>query len=104
MYNVHMIRLGKVRFEWDDEKEKLNRKKHKIAFDEAVTIFINSPLQIFFDPDHSESEDRYIAIGISIRSRILVVVHCESHSGTLVRIISARRATKREQTLLHGGR
>jgi uncharacterized protein len=99
-----MIQIGRVKFEWDGEKDKINRKKHKIAFAEAATIFINSPLQIFFDPDHSESEDRYIAIGISVHSRTLVVVHCESHNGTLVRIISARRATKFEQRLLRGGK
>jgi uncharacterized DUF497 family protein len=104
MYNVHMIRFGKVRFEWDEEKNKLNKSKHKIDFAEAATIFLNTPLQIFFDPDHSESEDRYIAIGISIHNRTMVVIHCESHSGTIVRIISARKATKREQKLLRGGK
>lgn len=104
MYNVHMLRLGKVTFDWDEEKERVNRRKHGIAFDEAATIFIGSPLRVFFDPDHSEAEDRYIAIGISMHSRTLVVVHCESLNGSHVRIISARRATKREQKLLHGGR
>ncbi len=99
-----MIQLGKVRFEWDEKKDKINQKKHRIAFDEAVTIFINSPLQIFFDPDHSESEGRYIAVGISIHSRTLVVIHCENQNGTIVRIISARKATRREQKLLYGGK
>jgi uncharacterized DUF497 family protein len=99
-----MIQIGKVRFEWDEEKNKANRNKHKIDFAEASTIFLNTPLQVFFDPDHSESEDRYIAIGISLHNRTLVVIHCESYNGTIVRIISARKATKREQKLLHGGK
>ncbi len=103
MYNVHMIRIGKVTFEWDENKNLLNKKKHKIAFQEAATIFLNTPLQVFFDPDHSEKEDRYIAIGISLHNRVLIVVHCESKSGAIVRIISARKATKIEQKLLHGG-
>ena len=97
-----MIHFGKVRFEWDEEKNRLNRSKHRIDFSEAATIFLNTPLQVFFDPDHSEAEDRFVAIGISIHSRTLVVVHCESHRGTVVRIISARKATKREQKFLHG--
>lgn len=99
-----MFKLGKVKFEWDDEKEQLNKNKHKITFSEAATIFLNAPLQVFFDPDHSNSEDHFIAIGISIHSRTLVVVHCESQSGTIVRIISARKATKCEQKRLHGGK
>ena len=104
MYNVRMIQLGKVKFEWDEEKERLNKHKHRITFGEAATIFLNTPLQVFFDPDHSDSEDRFIAIGISLHSRTLVVIHCESQSGTVVRIISARKATKREQKRLHGGK
>lgn len=60
------------------------------------------PLRVVFDPDHSEKEDRYIAIGISIKSRTLVVVHCESEDGKLVRIISARKATKNEAKILLG--
>jgi uncharacterized DUF497 family protein len=103
MYNVHMIQLGKVRFEWDEKKNSLNRTKHRVEFGEAATIFLNTPLRVFFDPDHSEFEDRFVAIGISVNSRTLVVVHCESHSGARVRIISARKATKQEQKLLYGG-
>lgn len=97
-----MIRFGKVKFEWDEEKNKLNKSKHRVDFSEAATIFLNTPLRVFFDPDHSDSEDRFIAIGISINNRTLVVVHCESRSETTVRIISARKATKGEQKRLHG--
>ncbi|OFZ14434.1 MAG: hypothetical protein A2Z20_09310 [Bdellovibrionales bacterium RBG_16_40_8] len=97
------MRVGKVNFEWNEGKNDLNKKKHGVDFREAATIFLNSPIRIFFDPDHSEDEERYVAIGISINSRTLVVVHCESLEGITVRIISARKATKQEQRLLHGG-
>jgi len=103
MYNVCMIKLGRVSFEWDESKNRQNKNKHHIDFREAATIFINTPLRVFFDPDHSETEDRYLAIGESLHSRTLVVVHCESNSGHKVRIISARKATKTELKLLFGG-
>ena len=93
MHNVHM----EVRFEWDDEKNKENQRKHGVSFEEAITIFVNLPLEVFFDPDHSIDEERYIAIGVSEKSRVLLVVHCENEKGSVVRIISARKATKREQ-------
>lgn len=98
-----MIQIGKVKFEWNDEKNDQNKKKHNVDFREAITIFLNTPIRIFFDPDHSENEDRYVAIGISINSKTLVVVHCESHDGMVVRVISARKATKQEQKRLFGG-
>ncbi|MGK5090358.1 BrnT family toxin [Bdellovibrionota bacterium FG-2] len=94
--------MGQVTFEWDEKKNSANRDKHGISFEEAATIFLNVPFRVMFDPDHSDSEDRYLAIGISLKSRILLVVHCENESGTRVRIISARKATKNEQAYLHG--
>ncbi len=97
------ICIGPVVFEWDNKKNVQNRAKYHVNFEEAVTIFFNLPLKVVFDPDHSENEDRYIAIGISIKSRTLIVVHCESETGKLVRIISARKATKYEKTGLLGG-
>lgn len=100
MYNVNM----NIEFAWDQAKELINIRKHSISFDEASTIFMNSPLEIFFDPDHSADEDRYIAVGFSQKNRCLIVVHCENISGTQIRIISARRATKREQHKVFGGR
>ncbi len=99
MYNVHIV----VRFVWDDDKNRENIKKHGISFEEAKTIFFNTPLEIFYDPDHSQSEDRYIAVGMSEKGRMLLVVHCENPSGTEIRIISARKATKKEQQTVFGG-
>ena len=97
-----MIRVGAVTFDWDEEKNALNKKKHGISFEEAITIFFSAPLFVFHDPDHSANEDRFIAFGFSAANRILAVVHCENESGNLVRIISARRATKKEQKKLFG--
>lgn len=100
MYNVHM----KLKFEWDQSKSHDNQKKHRISFKEATTIFVNAPLAIFFDPDISSDGDRYIAVGFSDKHRVLLVVHCENSKGTLIRIISARRATKQERTSVFGGK
>ena len=100
MYNVHM-ELG---FVWDEEKNEQNQIKHGVSFEEASTIFASFPLEIFFDPDHSEAEERYIAFGFSDRGRVLLVVHCENKTGTEIRIISARKATAREQEQVFGGR
>jgi uncharacterized DUF497 family protein len=100
MYNVHM----KLRFVWDERKNKQNQAKHGVSFEEASTIFANFPLEIFFDPDHAKDEHRYIAFGFSDRGRVLLVVHCENRTGTEIRIISARKATAREQAQVFGGR
>jgi uncharacterized DUF497 family protein len=93
-----------VRFVWDNAKNAENRRKHRVSFEEAMTIFRNFPLEIFHDPDHSMGEERYIAVGFSDRGRVLLVVHCENRHGTEIRIISARRATRREQKQAFGGR
>ena len=92
----------KVRFVWDPEKDRENQKKHHVSFTEASSIFHNLPLEVFHDPDHSEEEERYIAAGFSERGRVLLVVHCENHKGTEIRIISARKATRNERSTLFG--
>ena len=92
-----------VRFIWDESKDKENQKKHGVSFKEAITIFRQLPLEIYFDPDHStQKEDRYIAVGFSDRERVLLVVHCENIKGNEVRIISARKATRKEQRSVFG--
>ncbi len=100
MYNVHM----KIKFIWDESKNKDNQRKHGVSFEEASTIFENFPLEIFFDPEHSTAEARYIAVGFSNKGRILLVVHCENNEGTLIRLISARKATKKEYQGIFGGK
>lgn len=94
MYTVHMKEL---RFEWDARKNRTNIKKHGVSFDEARTAFYDENAIQFFDPDHSEDEDRFLLLGISLRLRILIVCHCFRESETAVRIISARRADKKEE-------
>ena len=99
MYIVRMV----IGFAWDYEKARENLRKHGVSFEEAVTIFENVPMEVYFDPDHSDSETRYLGIGFSNRSRLLVVVHSENRNGTEIRIISARRATARERRDVFGG-
>ena len=81
-----------LRFEWDEAKERANRKKHGVAFSEAQTVFYDETALFIADPDHSESEDRFILMGLSASLRVLLVCHCYRHSDTIIRIISARKA------------
>jgi hypothetical protein len=84
-----------VRFEWNRDKASSNLRKHGVSFDEAVTVFYDSLAATFEDPDHSHGEPRSITVGYSARDRLLVVCHTDRGSG--VRLISARRATRRER-------
>ena len=84
-----------MQFEWDPKKAKLNRKKHKVPFEEAVTVFYDPLSATFDDVDHSIKEQRYITVGFSSKGRLLVVSHTER--GAALRIINARRATPRER-------
>jgi uncharacterized DUF497 family protein len=89
------------RFEWDAEKAVRNQRKHGISFDEAVTVFGDPRAVTFSDTDHSENEDRSRTYGLSSKGRLLVVVHTERPSR--VRIISARKATRYEQSIYSQG-
>ena len=93
MYNVRMKYLV---FEWDKKKEKVNIKKHGISFEEARTSFYDENAIQFYDPDHSEDEDRFILLGTSYKLNTLVICHCFREEETVVRIISARKADKDE--------
>lgn len=93
MYNVHM---GDLRFEWDEPKAKQNVRKHGVSFEEAQTVFGDDHAIRFYDPDHSDDEDRFIMLGVSFKLRILVVCHCYQESDSVIRIISARKATRQE--------
>ena len=86
-----------LRFEWDDKKDKANSNKHGVSFEEARTVFYDENAIQFFDPDHSEDEDRYLLLGLSYKLQMLVVCHCFRESETIVRIISARKADKEEE-------
>jgi len=89
--------MNSLHFEWDDRKEKANIKKHGVSFDEARTVFYDENAIQFFDPDHSEDEDRFILLGMSFKLRVLIVCHCFRESEEVVRLISARKAIKNEQ-------
>ncbi len=82
-------------FEWDKDKERQNVGKHKISFDEAVTVFYDPFSATFYDPDHSTVEDRFITVGYSSQGHLLVISHTER--GDAIRIISARPATISEK-------
>jgi uncharacterized protein len=85
-----------LRFDWDEGKNKRNRAKQRVWFEEAQSVFSDPHARLFDDPEHSEEEDRFILLGVSSAARTLVVVHCYRESDSLVRIISARKATKKE--------
>lgn len=85
-----------LRFDWDERKNKRNRTKHGVWFEEAQSVFNDPHARLFHDPEHSEEEERFILLGVSLAARPLVVVHCYRESESVVRIISARKATKKE--------
>ena len=84
-------------FEWDEYKESLNRKKHGISFNEAATVFWDEDALLFDDPLHSSEEERFLIIGMSRSERLLTVVHCVRDNDSVIRIISARKATVQEE-------
>ena len=86
-----------IGFVWDPRKNAINRKKHGISFEEAREVFYDENAIRYFDPDHSEDEDRFLLLGMSARLRVLVVSHFYMENDTTIRIISARKATKREE-------
>ena len=85
-----------MNFEWDENKARINQEKHGVSFEEAKTVFDDADALQIFDPDHSESEDRFIMLGMSAVLRILVVCHCYRTNDDTIRIISARKATRNE--------
>lgn len=84
-------------FEWDELKNAANKKKHAISFEEARTVFSDENALLIHDPDHSVAENRFVLLGLSLRLRICVVCHCYRKSDSVIRLISARRATRSEQ-------
>ena len=85
-----------IQFEWDENKNSINKKKHNISFEEAMTVFYDKEALVIEDAGHSESEERFIILGLSTSLRLLVVCHCYRESETVIRIISARKTTKHE--------
>ena len=89
--------MNEIRFEWDEAKNRKNRRAHGVPFEEAQTVFLDESAQRFYDPDHSEDEDRFLMLGVSFRLRVLIVCHCYRASDTVIRIISARKADPQEE-------
>lgn len=85
-----------IQFEWDSKKAAVNQVKHGVSFDEAQTVFYDESALLISDPDHSEDEERFVLLGLSRMARLLIVVHCYREDEEKIRIISARKATKKE--------
>ena len=91
-----------IKFEWDDSKNKSNIAKHKVSFDEAKSAFYDPHARIIADPEHSADEDRFVLLGLSRNLNLLLVCHCYRSADEIIRIISARKATKSE-SVQYGG-
>jgi hypothetical protein len=91
--------MPELRFEWDPAKAVDNASRHGVTFEEAQTIFADEFGILLDDPDHSGDEDRFVLLGLSTRLRTLVVAHCYRKSDEVVRIITARKATRKERDL-----
>lgn len=84
-------------FEWDENKNQINQKKHGISFEEAQTVFFDEIAILFDDPKHSEHEERFLLLGMSSFANVCIVCHCYKESDSVIRIISARKATQKEK-------
>lgn len=96
LFDNYNISMKEIKFTWDENKNQKNQKKHKVSFEEAVSVFYDEMALLRDDPDHSEKEDRFVILGMSNRAKLLVVCHCYRDSDTIIRIISARKATETE--------
>lgn len=88
--------MNNLHFEWDERKASANIVKHGVSFEEAKSVFSDDRARLIADPDHSEEEDRFILLGYSSTLRLLVICHCYRSDESVIRIISARKATRHE--------
>ena len=88
-----------LRFVWDTAKAAANRRKHGVTFEEARTVFLDEQALLLADPEHSDEEDRFVLVGLSAGLRILVVVHAYRDAEGVIRLVSARKANRREQRI-----
>lgn len=88
--------MDKIKFEWDENKNKINQEKHGVSFEEAKTVFFDDDALLEYDKGHSEDEDRFRILGTSFAGNLLLVVHCV-REGSIIRIISSRKATRNEK-------
>ena len=92
-----------IKFEWNKSKSEINIKKHGVSFEEAKSVFFDEFAVQFFDSENSNIEDRFLMLGMSNETNLLIVCHCERDSGNTIRVISARKATKNERNHYHRG-
>ena len=92
-----------IKFEWDSAKATANARKHGVSFEEAQSVFYDEFAVQFFDEEHSGDEERFLLLGMSTEANLLLVCHCERDAGTIIRIISARKATRRESSFYGSG-
>jgi uncharacterized DUF497 family protein len=90
--------MNELRFEWDPKKDAANQRKHGVSFDEATTVFSDERALLLDDPDHSEEEERLVLLGLSANLRTLVVCHCYREAESVIRLISARKASRKERS------
>ena len=95
--------MNGIKFVWDEDKNRINIKSHKISFKEAKTVFFDPNARVIHDPEHSIKEDRFIILGLSKTLNVLVVCHCYREKEEIIRIFSARKATKTECKQYNGG-
>ncbi len=94
--------MKSISFSWDDRKNSANQKNHRVSFEEAQSVFFDEHAIEYYDPDHSETEDRFLMLGLSYQVRVLVVNYTLREDETEIRVISARKATKKEQKAYTG--
>lgn len=99
VHRSYDVGVSGLRFEWDARKEAQNRRKHRVSFAEAETVFADEHALLINDPDHSTEEDRFLLLGLSARLRVLVVAHTYREAEAVIRMISARKATRRERDI-----
>jgi len=89
--------MSGISFEWDERKSSSNKRKHGVSFEEAASVFSDENALVVPDPEHSRQEDRFVILGLSAALRMLVVCHCYRRVSDVIRIVSARKATKKER-------
>ena len=86
-----------LKFEWDENKNRINIEKHGISFEKASSVFQDEESLVIADEEHSDKEERFVLIGFSFKANLLVVCHCYREKDTLIRIISTKKADKKER-------
>jgi uncharacterized DUF497 family protein len=89
--------VGNIAFAWDRRKARSNLLKHGVSFEEAQAVFLDEYARLIDDPDHAEDEERFLLLGYSFQARCLIVSHCYRERDSVIRLISARRATAQEE-------